>query len=95
MIKTVKNRLTKPKGAKEMKKIGFVNAKAGTLSIFYDEKERYNHYKVYRTWSDRHPETKKLRHHKMLIEKYGDLLSCTILINDWVKNHNEDGIRKF
>lgn len=78
-----------------MKKIGFVNAKAGTLSIFYDEKEQYNHYKVYRTWNDRHPETKKLRHHKMLIEKYGDLLSCTILINDWVKNHNEDGIRKF
>ena len=78
-----------------MRKIGFVNAKAGTLSIFYDEKDRYNPYKVCRTWSDRHPETGKLRHHRMMVQKYGDLFSCTILINDWVKNHNEDGIRKF
>lgn len=77
-----------------MKKIGFINAKAGTLAIYYDEKARVNPYRVYREWKDLHPTEGYVQKHKMLIQKYANLFSCTILINDWVRQHDEED-RKF
>lgn len=73
-----------------MKKIGFINAKAGTLTIYYDEKDKRNPYRVYKEWKDLHPTEGWVQKHKMLIQKYGNLASCTILINDWVKAHDEE-----
>ena len=66
-----------------MKKIGELNALAGSFVIYYDECDRFNHYKLYKKWYDR-------GWHRKLIEKYGDLYSCTIWINEFIMNHNEE-----
>lgn len=66
-----------------MKKIGELNALAGHFIVCYDEADR-NHYKIYHKWYNQ-------GWHKMLVEKYGDLYSCTIWINEFIKQHNEDG----
>lgn len=66
-----------------MKKIGELNALAGSFVIYYDEADR-NHYKLYQKWYDR-------GWHRKLIEKYADLFSCIIWINNFIQMHNEDG----
>lgn len=67
-----------------MKKIGELNALAGSFIICYDEKEAHNHYKIYHKWYNQ-------GWHKMLVEKYGDLYSCSCWIHNWISQHNEDG----
>lgn len=73
-----------------MKKIGFINAKAGTLAIYYDEKAKVNPYRVYKEWKDLHPTYGWVQKHKTLLVRYANLYSCTIFINDWVKDHDEE-----
>ena len=67
-----------------MKKIGDLNAMAAHFEIYYDEKAKYNPYKIYNKWYYK-------GWHKQLIEKYADLFSCTEWINNFIRNHNEDG----
>lgn len=67
-----------------MKKIGELNALAGSFLIYYDSTEAHNHYKIYNKWYNN-------GWHKMLVEKYADLFSCTAWINDFISRHNEDG----
>ena len=66
-----------------MKKIGELNTLSGWFIICYDEADR-NHYKLYQKWYNN-------GWHRKLIVKYADLFSCTIWINEYIKNHNEDG----
>lgn len=57
-----------------MTKMGFVAPKGRhRMSIYYDEKEKYNHYKVYMEWQDS-------KRHKRLVEKYADLYSAVLRI---------------
>lgn len=65
-----------------MKKIGELNALAGSFVICYDE-TKYNHYKLYKKWYDN-------GWHKKLIDSYADLASCTWAIHDFVWQHNEE-----
>jgi len=66
-----------------MKKIGELNALAAHFVIYYDNADR-NHYKIYQKWWNQ-------GWHKKLIEKYADLFSCTVWINNYISQHNEDG----
>lgn len=68
-----------------MKKIGELNALAGNFVLYYDEKEKYNHYKIYqREWYNR-------GWHRKLIDKYADLSSCMQYLARFILYHNEEG----
>lgn len=66
-----------------MKKIGELKTKTTMFVIYYDEADRYNHYKLYSKWFDN-------GWHKKLISKYSDLHGCTNAINEYVLKHDED-----
>lgn len=66
-----------------MKKIGELHTKAAYFVLYYDESAKYNPYRLYQKWYD-------AGWHKKLIEKYADLYSCTIWINNFVAQHNEE-----
>jgi len=66
-----------------MKKIGELNALAGTFVIYYDEADR-NHYRLYKKWYNK-------GWHRQLIVKYADLSSCTYWIHDYINQHDEEG----
>lgn len=66
-----------------MKKIGELNALAGTFVIYYDETD-HNHYKLYKKWFNK-------GWHRKLIKKYADLASCTWWIHDYINQYNEEG----
>ena len=72
---------------KKTYKIGELNALACTFEIIYDVTGP-NHYRLYRRWNEIGPYG--LVRHRRLIEKYADLFSVTIWINEFIKNHNED-----
>ena len=67
-----------------MKKIGELNALAGSFVIYYDEADKNNHYKLYKKWYNG-------GWHRHLIEKYADLFSCTSWVNEFIEYHNEEG----
>lgn len=66
-----------------MRKIGMLHPKGIIFEICYDEKAKHNPYRIYRKyWQS--------GWHKKLEEKYADLYSCTIWLNEYVKTHNEE-----
>ena len=67
-----------------MKKIGMLDTKKAYFEIYYDEKAKTNPYRLYNKY------WKTDRWHRKLIEKYADLYSCTIWLNNYVANHNEE-----
>lgn len=66
-----------------MKKIGEINSKSITFVIYYDEAEAYNPYKLYLKWYE-------YRWHRRLVSKYAHLAGCIEVINDYVRDHDED-----
>ena len=66
-----------------MYKMGELNTRAGRFVIYYDNAARVNPYRIYKKWWNG-------GWHRELVEKYADLYSCTIYINDFVRDHNED-----
>lgn len=70
-----------------MTKIGSVKpAKAPEMTIYYDEKEKYNRYKVYIEWWSAPGPT----HHRKLVNKFADLGSCVCTMKDYIIQHNEE-----
>lgn len=69
-----------------MKKIGELITKKVRFEVYYDDKARFNPYRVYqRYWS-----VSTHTWHRKMLDKYADLYSCTILINEYVKDNNEE-----
>lgn len=66
-----------------MKKIGELNTKFRIFTIYHDEKDRYNPYKVYEKYWDH-------GWHKKLLVKYGHLASCTAYLHSYVMDHDEE-----
>lgn len=66
-----------------MKKIGELNTTSIHFVIYYDERDKYNHYKIYKKYWDN-------GWHRKLLDKYADLYSVTWLINEYVSKHNEE-----
>lgn len=73
-----------------MKKIGEIApVNAPKMVIYYDSKERYNHYKVYLVNTE---QTEcGLKQCRLLVIKYADLLSCGHVMLRYMEMHNEDG----
>lgn len=67
------------------KKIAGLPAIGKTFAIYYDEKARTNRYRVYEKYWE---SGKGWRKH--LIDKYGDLLSCVLLVEEYVYENNEE-----
>ena len=74
-----------------MKKIGELITIHGTFEIKYDEKDKYNPYKLYTKWYDSGKDNgyKFVGYHHKLLAKFADLFGCTNAINEYVRTHNE------
>lgn len=69
-----------------MKKIGFISfVKDYDYSIYYDGSDRYNKYRIVRTWR-----TSDGSKHTKTMCKYGDLLSCVEALRCIASVRNED-----
>lgn len=66
-----------------MRKIGELKTKQVYFVLYYDEKAKVNPFRIYRKYWN-------CGWKKQLLEKYGDLYSCTIFINDFVSKHNTE-----
>ena len=61
-----------------MRKIGEITTATTRYIIKVDENDNYNQYKVYQKWYDCGWHTKQ-------VEKYGNLYSCLLYIEDQVR----------
>ncbi len=75
-----------------MKKIGGLSFRDGNIiGIYYDEKAKYNPYRIYSVSYARDIDGKIFKTKKKLIEKYADLSSCTEWLNEFARAHYEEG----
>ena len=74
-----------------MKKIGELNTIHGTFEIKYDEKDRYNPYKLYAKWYDSGKDNGYtfVGYHRRLLAKFCHLHGCIDTINNFVRDHDE------
>lgn len=64
-----------------MRKIGYINPATigfNPIAIYYDEKDKYNKYKVYMEYYTSGK-------HRRLLDKYADLRSAVAYVNDYLK----------
>lgn len=74
-----------------MKKIGSLSFKDGNIiGIYYNDKVKWNPYRIYSITYARDIDGKIFKTKKKLVEKYGDLSSCTEWLNRYAWVHNEE-----
>ncbi len=74
-----------------MRKIGWLSLKEFNLSFYYDEKEKYNHYKIYKEYRDYNTDKwPGYIDRKRLLNKYADLNSLGYLVYDIIRENNEE-----
>ncbi len=67
-----------------MYKIGELKAKGAHFVLYYDQNAIFNPYKIYNQYF------LNGRKRRKLLQRYANLFSCTIYINDYVRCHDEE-----
>ena len=70
-----------------MRKIGSIEVKGIEATIYYDDKAKTNPFRLYAEYYDIGKYDYPTKH-KKLIQKYGDLASCTAHIHNFVMKNN-------